>query len=71
VAPWRILNEKNLEICRKYAKLHEEMGGYIVECAHHSSQTNEPIVRSMECQYPHQGGNVLDIDVKIKQNNSK
>ena len=55
VAPWRILNEKNLAICRRYAKLHEQMGSYILDCARHASQTNEPIVRSMEYQYPNQG----------------
>ena len=55
VAPWRVLSEKNLAICRDYAKLHEAMGGYILECARNSSLTNEPIVRSMEYQYPHQG----------------
>lgn len=55
VAPWRILSEENLGICRKYAKLHEQMGDYILSCARQSSRTNEPIVRSMEYQYPHQG----------------
>ncbi len=55
VAPWRILSEENLEICRRYAKLHEQLGSYILDCARQSSLTNEPIVRSMEYQYPHQG----------------
>lgn len=55
VAPWRVLSKENMEICARYAKLHENMGGYILQCARQSSQTNEPIVRSMEYQYPHQG----------------
>ena len=55
VAPWRVLNQKNLEICAHYAQLHEQMGGYILEYAHNASATNEPIVRSMEYQYPNQG----------------
>ena len=55
VAPWRILEAENLAVCARYARLHERMGAYILACARHSSRTNEPIVRSMEYQYPHQG----------------
>ncbi|MDR2913649.1 MAG: alpha-galactosidase [Tannerella sp.] len=55
VAPWRILNEENLAICRKYAKLHVSMGGYILGLAEHSAKTGEPIVRHMEYAFPHQG----------------
>jgi alpha-glucosidase len=31
------------------------MGDYILECARHASKTGEPIVRSMEYMFPHQG----------------
>lgn len=55
VAPWRILNEKNLAICREYAHLHEQMGGYILELARHAAETGEPIIRHMEYAFPHQG----------------
>ena len=55
VAPWRILNEENLAICRKYAKLHESMGEYILKLAEHSAKTGEPIIRHMEYSFPHQG----------------
>lgn len=55
VAPWRILSPENVAICARYAKLHEQMGTYILACAHKASKTNEPIVRSMEYAYPHQG----------------
>lgn len=55
VAPWRVLNEQNLAICRKYAKLHEEMGPYILRLAQQSAQTGEPIVRHMEYEFPGQG----------------
>lgn len=54
-APWRILNEKNLDICRKYAKRHESMGGYILGLAEQSARTGEPITRHMEYAFPHQG----------------
>lgn len=55
VAPWRILNESNLAICRDMAKLHVKMGPYLLKYARHSAQTGEPIVRHMEYEFPHQG----------------
>lgn len=55
VAPWRILDEKHLEICRKFACFHEEMGSYFLEEAQKSSQTGEPMVRHMEYMFPNQG----------------
>lgn len=55
VAPWRILSEENLEICKKYALLHKEMGPYILECAEHSARTGEPIVRAMDYSFPGEG----------------
>lgn len=55
VAPWRILNSRHLEICRKYACFHEDMGPYFLEMAHKTSITGEPIVRSLEYDYPNQG----------------
>ena len=39
VAPWRILDEKHLAICRDYARLHEKMGAYILEQAYHAAKT--------------------------------
>ena len=55
VAPWRILNPKNRDICAHFARLHEQMGPFIVECAKKSAVTCEPIVQSMEYAFPHQG----------------
>lgn len=55
VAPWRILDSLHLDICRKYAHLHEQMGAYILQVAHESSQTGEPVIRHMEYAFPHQG----------------
>ena len=55
VAPWRILDERHMEICRQYALLHEQMGSYILETARNSAVTGEPIVRHMEYAFPHQG----------------
>lgn len=55
VAPWRILDKEHLDICRKYALLHEQMGSYILQWARHASQTGEPVIRGMEYMFPHQG----------------
>jgi alpha-glucosidase len=55
VAPWRILNKKNLEICRKMARLHHEFGEEILKIARESAKTGEPIVRHMEYMFPHKG----------------
>lgn len=55
VAPWRILSEKNLEICQKFANLHQEFAPYIIEQAQKAAKTGVPIVQSMEYAYPHQG----------------
>ncbi len=55
VAPWRVLSPENRDICARFARLHEQMGPYIVQCAQKSAETCEPIVRSMEYAFPHQG----------------
>lgn len=55
VAPWRILSEENLTIVKKAAALHSQFGAYILACARQAAQTGEPIVRSMEYAFPHQG----------------
>ncbi|MBV2247280.1 MAG: glycoside hydrolase family 31 protein [Lentimicrobium sp.] len=55
VAPWRILDEKHLALCREAADLHAKMGGYIYELAQKASRDGEPIVRHMEYVFPHQG----------------
>lgn len=55
VSPWRVLSEANQEICLKMAKLHEEMGEYILELAKVASKTGEPIAKPMELAFPGNG----------------
>jgi len=55
VAPWRVLDAEHLSICHKFAKLHADMGAYIVEQARNSSKSGEPIVRPMDYSFPGQG----------------
>jgi alpha-glucosidase len=55
VAPWRILDQQNLDICRRMANLHHEFGKEILALAGKSGKTGEPMVRNMEYMFPHQG----------------
>lgn len=55
VAPWRVLDAEHLAICLKYARLHEQLGAYLVAQAEQGSRTGEPIVRCMEYAFPGQG----------------
>jgi alpha-glucosidase (family GH31 glycosyl hydrolase) len=60
-APWRVLQPKHLEIARDAARLHEKTGPEILALAKRAAQTGEPIVRSLEYQFPNQGyGDVAD-----------
>lgn len=54
-APWRVLTPEECDICRKFAILHTEFAPYIMEQVHHASSTGEPIVRSMEYEFPDSG----------------
>ena len=51
-APWRVLTEEECEICKRFAQLHSDVAPYIMELVHHASSSGEPIVRSMEYEFP-------------------
>ena len=55
LAPWRVLTKEECDICRDYANLHVEFGPYIMELARHAANTGEPILRSMDWEFPGQG----------------
>ena len=55
VAPWRVLSQENMVICRDMARLHEKMGPEILALAKASAKSGEPIVRHLEYVYPLQG----------------
>ena len=56
-APWRVLTPEECEICRKFARLHTSFGDYIMKQVRHAATTGEPIVRTMEYEFPGQGFN--------------
>jgi len=55
VAPWRILDGPHLRAVLKAVRLREGHKNYILGLARQSASTGEPIVRSMEYVFPHQG----------------
>lgn len=55
LAPWRVLTAEECGICRDMANLHVAFAPYILELARAAAQTGEPIVRSMEYEFPHCG----------------
>ena len=54
-APWRYLSPENVGICRAFANLHVDFAPYILDLARHAARTGEPIVRTMEYEFPHAG----------------
>lgn len=55
VAPWRVLTEEECAICKKFAELHVQFGPYIMEQVHLAAKTGEPIMRTMEYEFPGKG----------------
>ncbi len=55
VAPWRVLDEPHLEAVLKAVKLRQAHKDFILDLVRKSAMTGEPIVRSMEYVFPHQG----------------
>jgi alpha-glucosidase len=55
VAPWRVLDEPHLKAVLKAVKVRQEHKEYILDLARESASTGEPVVRSMEYVFPHQG----------------
>ena len=52
LAPWRHLSPENVRLCRAFAALHEEFAPYILSCVRETAKTGEPIVRTMEYEFP-------------------
>lgn len=55
VAPWRILDDKHLNIILDYANLHCELGPYLLEMARKTASDGTPIVRHMAYAFPGEG----------------
>jgi alpha-glucosidase len=55
VAPWRILDEEHFNAVKKAVEIRKKYTPVILRLAKQSAVTGEPIVRSMEYVFPHQG----------------
>jgi alpha-glucosidase len=55
VAPWRVLSDSNLRIVRQVVAIRKRYTPYILELARSAAESGEPIVRSMEYEFPDQG----------------
>lgn len=55
VAPWRILDKEHLEAVKASVELRKKFTSYIMELANEAAETGEPIVRSLEYEFPEQG----------------
>jgi alpha-glucosidase len=55
VAPWRVLDQAHLDAVLKAIRIRQAHSSYILRTARQSASTGEPIVRSMEYAFPHQG----------------
>ncbi|HZF65141.1 MAG TPA: glycoside hydrolase family 31 protein, partial [Chitinophagaceae bacterium] len=55
VAPWRILDSTNFAAVKKAVTLRQRVTPYILQLAKSAAHTGEPVVRSMEYVFPHQG----------------
>ena len=55
VAPWRVLDPANLKAVHKAVQLREKHKRYILKLARQSASTGEPMMRSLEYAFPHQG----------------
>lgn len=66
--PWRHLSEKAQKICRDMARLHESIYTYLDDIVTYSEKTGEPIVRSMEYQFPNNGYEKINSQFMLGEN---
>lgn len=55
VAPWRVLDTEHLAAVKKAVEIRQQHKDLIIDLAKSSAYNGEPIVRSMEYVFPHQG----------------
>ena len=55
VAPWRVLDKAHLRAVLKAVQVRGEHRSYIFKLVKQAALTGEPVVRSMEYVFPHQG----------------
>jgi len=54
-APWRVLDSTHLAATLASVRVRSQFRAYLLETARDAARTGEPMVRSLEYAYPHQG----------------
>ncbi len=60
VAPWRVLDEQNLNAVKQAIDLRSRYRDDILRLARHAEKTGEPVVRFLEYEFPGQGYGTVD-----------
>ena len=55
VAPWRVLDKEYLNAVKKAVEIRMKFTPYIIQLVKESANSGEPIVRSLEYEFPNQG----------------
>ncbi|WP_330479372.1 glycoside hydrolase family 31 protein [Streptomyces platensis] len=55
MAPWRVLPPERATVCRTTVETRLELTPKILDLVAHAAKTGEPVMRSMEYVFPHQG----------------
>ena len=60
-APWRALSEKSFKTVKKAVEIRKSLTPYMLRLVREAFASGEPIVRSLEYEFPHQGlHNIMD-----------
>lgn len=54
-APWRVLDQQHLHAVKKAVDLRMKFGPYIMQLVHECAVSGEPMARTLEYVFPHQG----------------
>ncbi|AYM02357.1 glycoside hydrolase [Levilactobacillus brevis] len=65
LAPWRVLDQEHLDLCREAADLHQRFAPTIIKLAENAAKTGEPIVQSMAYDHPETPQDYLKTQFKL------
>lgn len=71
VAPWRVLDDRHLDVVKKAVGVRNKFAPLILGLAHQSAKTGEPIIRSLEYAFPHQGFDEVKDEFMVQQGNRR
>lgn len=66
--PWKKLSPPYAKLCLDMARLHEQMQDEIIKAVENAEKTGEPILRSLEYNYPNQGYTKINDEFMLGDN---